>query len=36
MGAIQKKTVTYDLARQLDEARKVACSTFAEAILASM
>jgi isocitrate dehydrogenase len=32
-GAIAEKTVTYDLARQMDGAREVSCSGFAEAIV---
>ncbi len=36
IGAIQQKTVTYDLARQMDGAREVSCSAFADAAVAAM
>ncbi len=36
IGAIQQKTVTYDLARQMEGAREVGCSAFAEAVGAAM
>ncbi|MFZ7128112.1 MAG: isocitrate dehydrogenase (NADP(+)) [Desulfobacterales bacterium] len=36
MGAIQKKKVTYDLARQMEGAEEVSCSAFSEAIVESM
>ncbi len=36
IGAIQKKTVTYDLARQMEGAQEVSCSAFAEAAVAAM
>jgi isocitrate dehydrogenase len=36
VGAIQDKTVTYDLARQMEGAREVSCSAFAEAVAARM
>ncbi len=36
IGAIQKKTVTYDLARQMQGAQEVSCSAFAEAAVAAM
>ena len=36
IGAIQNKTVTYDLARQMEGAREVSCSAFAEAVSAAM
>jgi isocitrate dehydrogenase len=32
-STIQSKTVTYDLARQIDGAREVKCSEFAQAIV---
>jgi isocitrate dehydrogenase len=35
-STIQSKTVTYDLARQIEAATEVKCSQFAEAILANM
>jgi isocitrate dehydrogenase len=35
-ATIQSKTVTYDLARQIDGASEVKCSQFAEAIVAHM
>ena len=35
-GAIQKKTVTYDLHRQMKGAKKLSCSGFGKAIIASM
>jgi isocitrate dehydrogenase len=35
-ATIQSKTVTYDLARQIDGAGEVKCSQFAEAIVAHM
>ena len=35
-ATVQSKTVTYDLARQLDGATEVKCSQFAEAIVANM
>lgn len=35
-GSIQNKTVTYDLARQMDGATKVSTSDFGEAIVANM
>jgi isocitrate dehydrogenase len=31
--AVERKTVTYDLARQMEGAREVSCSEFAEAIV---
>ena len=31
-GAVANKTVTYDLARQMPDATKVACSAFGKAI----
>jgi isocitrate dehydrogenase len=36
IGAIQKKSVTYDLARQMDGAVELSCSAFAEAVTESM
>jgi len=33
--AVERKTVTYDLARQMEGAREVSCSAFAEAIVAA-
>jgi isocitrate dehydrogenase len=36
IGAIQKKKVTYDLARQMDGAEEVSCSAYAETVVASM
>jgi isocitrate dehydrogenase len=36
IGAIQKKKVTYDLARQIDGAEEVACSAFAKIVVHSM
>jgi isocitrate dehydrogenase len=36
IGAIQKKTVTYDLARQMEGAQEVSCSAFADAAVAGM
>jgi isocitrate dehydrogenase len=36
IGAIQNKTVTYDLARQMEGAREVSCSAFAAAVGAVM
>lgn len=36
IGAIQKKEVTYDLARQMDGAREVSCSAYAERVVDSM
>jgi isocitrate dehydrogenase len=35
-GAIAQKTVTYDLARQMEGARKVKCSEFASAIIENL
>jgi isocitrate dehydrogenase len=35
-GAIGKKTVTYDFARLMEGARKVKCSEFGDAVIASM
>lgn len=35
-GAIQKKQVTYDLARQIEGAKEVSCSGFGEAVVGSM
>jgi len=35
-GAIQSKTVTYDLARLVDGATELSCSEFADAIIANM
>jgi len=35
-GAIQGKTVTYDLARLMDGAKEVSCSGFGEAMIANM
>jgi isocitrate dehydrogenase len=35
-GAVSRKTVTYDLARQMEGAREVKCSEFGSAIIASM
>jgi isocitrate dehydrogenase len=35
-GAIQAKTVTYDLARLLPDARKLSCSAFGDAVIAHM
>jgi len=35
-AAILRKTVTYDLARQIDGATEVRCSEFAAAITAAM
>jgi isocitrate dehydrogenase len=35
-ATIKAKTVTYDLARQIDGASEVKCSQFAEAIAANM
>ncbi|GGI91528.1 NADP-dependent isocitrate dehydrogenase [Legionella impletisoli] len=35
-GAIQDKTVTYDFARQMNDAHEVSCSGFAEAIINHM
>ncbi len=35
-GAIQKKTVTYDLHRQMEGAQKVSCSGFGKAIIENM
>ncbi|MGD9225530.1 MAG: isocitrate dehydrogenase (NADP(+)) [Desulfobacterales bacterium] len=35
-STIQSKTVTYDLARQIEDASEVKCSQFAEAIVANM
>jgi len=36
LGAIQKKKVTYDLARQMDGAREISCSAYADVVVASM
>jgi isocitrate dehydrogenase len=36
IGAIQKKKVTYDLARQMAGAEEVSCSTFAQVVVSSM
>jgi len=33
MAAVEKKTVTYDLARQMEGARELKCSEFGEAII---
>jgi isocitrate dehydrogenase len=33
---IQQKTVTYDLARQVEGAKRLKCSEFASAIIANM
>jgi len=33
---VSEKTVTYDLARQIQGAREVKCSEFAQAIIAGM
>jgi len=35
-GAIQAKTVTYDFARLMDNAKEVSCSGFGEAVIAHM
>ncbi|HDH08537.1 MAG TPA: NADP-dependent isocitrate dehydrogenase, partial [Gammaproteobacteria bacterium] len=35
-GAIQAGTVTYDLERLMDNASKVSCSGFGDAIIANM
>ncbi len=35
-GAISKKVVTYDLARQIDGANEVKCSAFGDAIIENM
>ena len=35
-GAIQAKTVTYDLARLVDGATELSCSEFADAVIANM
>jgi isocitrate dehydrogenase len=34
--AIQKKTVTYDLARLMEGATQVSCSGFGQALIANM
>ena len=36
IGAIQKKQVTYDLARQMDGAQEVSCSAYAQVVVSSM
>jgi len=36
MAAVEKKTVTYDLARQMEGARELKCSEFGEAIIKEM
>ncbi len=36
IGAVQQKTVTYDLARQMSGAKEVSCSAFADAVAAAM
>jgi len=36
IGAIQKKQVTYDLARQMDGAQEVRCSAYAQVVVDSM
>jgi isocitrate dehydrogenase len=36
IGAVQHKTVTYDLARQMEGANEVSCSAFADAVVAAM
>ncbi|MDJ0723303.1 MAG: isocitrate dehydrogenase (NADP(+)) [Desulfobacterales bacterium] len=36
VGAVQHKTVTYDLARQMEGANEVSCSAFADAVVAAM
>jgi len=36
LGAIQKKKVTYDLARQMDGAQEISCSAYADVVVASM
>jgi isocitrate dehydrogenase len=33
---VQHKTVTYDLARQMEGANEVSCSAFADAVVAAM
>jgi len=35
-GAISAKTVTYDFARQMDGAKEVKCSEFADAVIHHM
>ena len=35
-GAIAAKTVTYDFARQMDDATEVSCSGFADAVIQHM
>ena len=35
-GAIGAKTVTYDFARQMEGAKEVKCSEFADAVIAKM
>jgi isocitrate dehydrogenase len=35
-GAIGAKTVTYDFARLMDDAKEVKCSEFGDAIIAAM
>ena len=35
-GAVAQKTVTYDLARQMEDAKEVKCSEFAEAVARAM
>jgi isocitrate dehydrogenase len=36
VGAVAAKTVTYDLARQMEGAREVSCSGFGDAVIQSM
>jgi isocitrate dehydrogenase len=35
-GAINAKTVTYDFARQMEGAKEVKCSEFADAVITKM
>jgi isocitrate dehydrogenase len=35
-AAIQRKEVTYDLARLMDDANKLSCSGFGDALIAQM
>jgi isocitrate dehydrogenase len=35
-GAISARTVTYDFARQMEGAKEVKCSQFADAVIAAM
>jgi len=35
-GAISARTVTYDFARQMEGAKEVKCSQFADAVIAGM